>query len=46
MPPASAPDLYLEKVISKPKPLSSFTRTLNDSGMEGVGMLSPFTMAS
>ena len=33
-------------LISSPRPRSSFTSTLKDSGMPAVGMLSPFTMAS
>ena len=31
---------------SNPNPLNSCTNTLNDSGTPGLGILSPFTIAS
>src|SRR3954471_5443449 len=38
--------LYYSKVRSNPNPLSSCTNTLNDSGTPGLGIFSPFTIAS
>ena len=34
------------RVTLRPRACSSFTSTLNDSGIPGWGRLSPFTMAS
>ena len=37
---------YSSNLMSNPSPFNSCINTLNDSGIPGVGKLSPFTIAS